>query len=81
MSQFETILLILMLLIMAALVLTKEIKPKLPTETDEVITRLKDYITIDREIRDNETESDYEKFCESHCKDIEYLMRVVRRMK
>ena len=81
MSDFETLLAVIFLLILAVTVLTKEIKPKPPTKLDEVVTHLKDYITIDREIRDNKVESDASEFQESHCKDIEYLINVVQRLK
>ena len=45
------------------------------SEVDLHISNLKNYIRIDREnIRHNQCESDYEQFCEGHCRDIEFLI-------
>lgn len=41
---------------------------------DEAIENLKEYIRKDRFIRQNRTESDFEKFCEGHCLDIETVL-------
>lgn len=44
-------------------------------EIDICINNLKKYVRIDREsIRHGQCESDYEKFCEGHCRDIEFLI-------
>ena len=44
---------------------------------DKAIEILKDYIELDREIREGDTESDYSKFCEEKCLSIESLMEYV----
>ena len=44
---------------------------------DEAIELLQDYIKIDREIREGDTESDYSKFCEEKCEAIESLIEYV----
>ena len=41
---------------------------------NEAIAELREYIRKDRVIRQNRTESDFEKFCEGHCKDIEMVL-------
>lgn len=38
------------------------------------------YIELDRKIRNNKIDSDFEKFCENHCKDIENLIKKVSEM-
>jgi hypothetical protein len=45
--------------------------------TSEAIELLKDYIKIDRWSRNNETKSDYDKFCEGHCEAIETLINYI----
>ena len=45
------------------------------SEVQEHIENLKNYVRIDREnIRHGQCKSDYEKFCEGHCRDIEFLI-------
>ena len=44
---------------------------------DKAIEILKDYIELDRQIREGDTESDYSKFCEEKCEAIESLMEFV----
>lgn len=41
---------------------------------DEVVANLKEYIRKDRALRENHVESDFEKFCEGHCRDIETVL-------
>ena len=41
---------------------------------DEAVAELKEYIRKDRLIRENHVESDFEKFCEGHCRDIETIL-------
>ena len=41
---------------------------------DEAIKNLKDYISHDRIFRKNSVESDFEQFCEGHCRDIELVL-------
>lgn len=45
------------------------------------IKNLKEYIELDREIRKNKEESDFDVFCENHCKDIEELIKEVEKLK
>ena len=44
---------------------------------DEAIEILKDYIELDRQIREGDTESDYSKFCEKNVSAIESLIEYV----
>ena len=44
---------------------------------DKAIEILKDYIELDRQIREGDTESDYSKFCEEKCLSIESLIEYV----
>lgn len=41
---------------------------------DEAVANLKEYTRKDRIIRENHVESDFEKFCEGHCRDIETVL-------
>lgn len=41
----------------------------------EYIKRLQEYISSDRVLRNNQTKSDFDKFCEQHCSDIELLLK------
>lgn len=41
----------------------------------EYIKRLQEYISSDRIARNNQTESDFDNFCEQHCSDIELLLK------
>ena len=41
---------------------------------DDAITELREYVRKDRVIRENKVESDFEKFCEGHCRDIEFVL-------
>lgn len=41
---------------------------------DEAVANLKEYIRKDRLLRENHVESDFEKFCEGHCRDIETVL-------
>ena len=41
---------------------------------DEAVANLKEYIRKDRIVRENHVESDLEKFCEGHCRDIETIL-------
>ena len=41
---------------------------------DEAVANLKEYIRKDRIVRENHVESDFEKFCEGHCRDIETIL-------
>lgn len=43
-------------------------------ELEYAIDVLKDFIRIDRQIRKNQNESDYEQFCENKCKAIEVVL-------
>lgn len=38
---------------------------------------LQDWIARDRQMRNNSTESDYDKFCEEKCKAIEHIIRAL----
>ena len=44
---------------------------------DEAIEILTDYIELDRQIREGDTESDYSKFCEEKCEAIESLIEFI----
>ena len=44
---------------------------------DKAIEILKDYIELDRNIREGDTESDYSRFCEEKCLSIESLIEYV----
>lgn len=44
---------------------------------DEAIETLKEYVELDRHIREGDTESDYSKFCENKCLSIESLIEYV----
>ena len=44
---------------------------------DKAIEILQEYIEVDREIREGDTESDYSKFCENKCEAIESLIKYV----
>ena len=41
---------------------------------DEAVAELREYIRKDRLLRENHVESDFEKFCEGHCRDIEIVL-------
>lgn len=41
---------------------------------DEAIENLREYIRKDRVLRENRVESDFEQFCEGHCRDIEVVL-------
>lgn len=41
---------------------------------DEAVAELREYIRKDRIVRQNSVESDFEKFCEGHCRDIETVL-------
>lgn len=43
---------------------------------EEAIERLKERVKLDRKIRDNKTESDYEQFCENECQAIETILNL-----
>lgn len=47
---------------------------------DEAIAELKEYVRKDRILRENHTESDFEKFCEGHCKDIETVLEALESL-
>lgn len=40
----------------------------------EAVSELRDYISADRIVRQNHTDTDFEKFCEGHCRDIEIVL-------
>ena len=44
---------------------------------DKAIEILKDYIELDRQIREGDNESDYSKFCEEKCEAIESLIEYI----
>lgn len=41
---------------------------------DESVANLREYVRKDRIVRENRIESDFEKFCEGHCRDIEIVL-------
>lgn len=41
---------------------------------NDAIAELREYIRKDRIVRENREESDFEKFCEGHCRDIELVL-------
>lgn len=43
-------------------------------DIDEDVKVLKEFVELDRRIRQNKTESDYEKFCERRCVAIEHIL-------
>ncbi len=45
------------------------------------IENLKEYIELDRALQKNQVESDFEKYCEDHCKDIEQLINEAEELK
>lgn len=47
---------------------------------DEAVANLKEYTRKDRIVRENHVESDFEKFCEGHCRDIETLIEAVESL-
>lgn len=48
---------------------------------EEAIERLKERVKLDRKIRDNKTESDYEQFCENECKAIEIILNLADKQR
>ena len=49
-------------------------------ELEEVIKNLQEYIDLDRKMRTSPIEewSDFEKFCELHCRDIEKVLHYIK---
>lgn len=47
---------------------------------DDAITELREYVRKDRVIRGNKVESDFEKFCEGHCRDIELVLDAIESL-
>ena len=47
---------------------------------DEAVAELRDYIRKDRIVRENRVESDFEKFCEGHCRDIEIVLEALESL-
>lgn len=47
---------------------------------DEAVANLKEYTRKDRIIRENHVESDFEKFCEGHCRDIEIVLEALESL-
>lgn len=45
------------------------------------IANLNKYIYDDRNVRNNSLESDFDRFCESHCKDIENVLNRLKELK
>lgn len=43
---------------------------------EEAIERLKERVKLDRKIRNNKIESDYEQFCENECQAIETILNL-----
>ena len=43
---------------------------------EEAIERLKERVKLDRKIRNNKIESDYEQFCENECQAIEAILNL-----
>lgn len=43
---------------------------------EEAIERLKERVKLDRKIRNNKAESDYEQFCENECQAIETILNL-----
>ena len=43
---------------------------------EEAIERLKERVKLDRKIRNNKIESDYEQFCENECQAIETILNI-----
>lgn len=41
---------------------------------NDAVAELREYIRKDRIVRQNSVESDFEKFCEGHCRDIETVL-------
>lgn len=46
---------------------------------EQAIKNLKEYIEIDRRFRDTKDNSDFDEFCENHCKDIEIILKEIER--
>ena len=47
-------------------------------DKEYAIKLLEDYIKMDRAMRSDETDSDFNKFCELHCMAIETLIKEVK---
>jgi len=47
-------------------------------EKEYAIKLLEDYVKIDRGTRNHEVKSDYDNFCELHCRAIETLLKEVK---
>lgn len=47
---------------------------------DEAVAELREYIRKDRVLRENKAESDFEKFCEGHCRDIETVLDALQSL-
>lgn len=47
---------------------------------EEDIEELKRYIQVDRNMRDNSTVSDFDKFCENHCQAIENILNKLEEL-
>lgn len=50
-------------------------------DISEAVKVLEEYIAIDRDIRDNDNNSDYDKFCENQCLAIETILKFVESNK
>ena len=48
---------------------------------EEAIERLKERVKLDRKIRDNKAESDYEQFCENECQAIETILNLADKQR
>jgi hypothetical protein len=47
---------------------------------EEAIERLKERVKLDRKIRNNKAESDYEQFCENECQAIETILNLAEKL-
>ena len=50
-------------------------------EEKKAIERLKERVKLDRKIRNNKIESDYEQFCENECKAIEIILNLADKQR
>lgn len=47
---------------------------------DDAVAELREYVRKDRVLRENKVESDFEKFCEGHCRDIETVLDAIESL-
>lgn len=54
-------------------------RKKKMNKLEQAIKNLKEYIEIDRRYRGTRDNSDFDKFCENHCNDIEIILKEIEK--